>query len=261
MVSHSLARAGGLVRGRTPRGGPCNLSERHHAPLAQLAEQRTLNPWVQGSSPWGRTDRSGKHRLRHGGQGFRQVDQVPAAQVWSVKDRRKRALETHGEEGDVSRLPTGQRHHLPLRRRQRLPRPHVLDRDHPLHVRHQAGVAITIHWRRYRALGAPRPGQRGRLAGSPAGDVVPPTTPTGPRRLPPVRQRVRRPRPFGARRIRAPVPERRSWIERRCRSSGTHDSPRGPGHTPSCSLKIGDHCSVASGPAAVGIPCQRRRHP
>ena len=26
------------------------------APLAQLAEQRTLNPRVQGSSPWGRTD-------------------------------------------------------------------------------------------------------------------------------------------------------------------------------------------------------------
>ena len=28
---------------------------RHQAPLAQLAEQRTLNPRVRGSSPWRRT--------------------------------------------------------------------------------------------------------------------------------------------------------------------------------------------------------------
>ena len=31
---------------------------RIHAPLAQSAEQLTLNQWVQGSSPWGCTDRA-----------------------------------------------------------------------------------------------------------------------------------------------------------------------------------------------------------
>ena len=28
---------------------------RHHGPLAQQAEQRAFNPWVQGSKPWGPT--------------------------------------------------------------------------------------------------------------------------------------------------------------------------------------------------------------
>jgi hypothetical protein len=38
--------------GRPPRR---LLTSTRYAPLAQLAEQRTLNPRVQGSSPWRRT--------------------------------------------------------------------------------------------------------------------------------------------------------------------------------------------------------------
>src|SRR5205085_11738027 len=56
---------------RNPEGRPCNLSGPYHAPLAQLAEQRTLNPRVQGSSPWGRTKKplqdKGNRLPRRGG--------------------------------------------------------------------------------------------------------------------------------------------------------------------------------------------------
>ena len=39
---------------RAPGGDPVTITE-SQAPLAQLAEQRTLNPRVRGSSPWRRT--------------------------------------------------------------------------------------------------------------------------------------------------------------------------------------------------------------
>src|ERR1022692_1338019 len=46
-------------RGSRSPGLPCSPARhsmsRHHAPLAQLAEQQTLNLRVRGSSPWRRT--------------------------------------------------------------------------------------------------------------------------------------------------------------------------------------------------------------
>jgi hypothetical protein len=51
-----------------------------HAPLAQSAEQRTLNPQVLGSSPRGRTQKGPGHR---GGQGLRRsLGGVSGASSW-----------------------------------------------------------------------------------------------------------------------------------------------------------------------------------
>ncbi len=45
----------GQINGFSARSLGLLTSPPHHAPLAQLAEQRTLNPRVRGSSPWRRT--------------------------------------------------------------------------------------------------------------------------------------------------------------------------------------------------------------
>src|SRR4051812_35558485 len=56
------------------------------APLAQLAEQQTLNLWVQGSSPWGRTTTT----PRRGPGGVVRPDVIGDARVGAVAAGRSR---------------------------------------------------------------------------------------------------------------------------------------------------------------------------
>ena len=55
-------------------GSPRNIRRIDSAPLAQSAEQLTLNQWVQGSSPWGRTTSSTPRTMppHPGASSFRQ---------------------------------------------------------------------------------------------------------------------------------------------------------------------------------------------
>ncbi len=77
-------------------------------PLAQLVEQRTFNPWVQGSSPWRPTKRAGQRRYsvdcsgmatrriptyvvligRRWARAFEDVGDLPGGQATAVEQRR-----------------------------------------------------------------------------------------------------------------------------------------------------------------------------
>ena len=82
---------GNLVQSFTSKRGGSR-----HAPLAQLAEQRTLNPRVRGSSPWRRT-RSDLRESRRV-TAFRRVPQyVPHA--WPGKAERPERLPVPGMSG------------------------------------------------------------------------------------------------------------------------------------------------------------------
>src|SRR6202161_2830516 len=78
-----VPRAAGRPVGGRPRlargGDCCYYHSVLQAPLAQLAEQRTLNPRVRGSSPWRRTR---DDLVFHHPRSFLRARFVPVAAPW-----------------------------------------------------------------------------------------------------------------------------------------------------------------------------------